>query len=397
MATISELVIGLEKTNPTNTSNIAGYVRDGTFYYYVSKNDNLPAAAAVLDTSRPYGALVYTNLNKTHWLYTYTTAGADGGEAALAYVHDSTAAANDAKPIATRPRYKVVAGAGTAPGPIGGGLFQAAKALRDDPVSYKKGPKVHTKEKGLHRALRYYMLAAYSVLGKCFGGSYNRGNYIAALMVDDSGKILSYGINSGWYHHGEVNMLLNYFAANSASGKFPANSIIFSTLTPCLQCATYLESTRPGESIIFMGQPDTGGKGQVGEKYGTYLRGVTDPLSNRTLVNTTKQVQVGTEVKKVWGKETVQPVYKTVADVKVEKYKVDDTLTSKMESGANIASQIGQKGGIVLSESLSTLMYKSTKDREEGDEFQDNAVKKAVLTYLIGWVNSVGTNVVQIG
>jgi tRNA(Arg) A34 adenosine deaminase TadA len=397
MAKLSELVTELEKTNPTSTSNIAGYVRDGTFHYYVSKSENLPAAAAVLDTSRPFGALVYTNLKKTHWLYTYTTAGDDGGEAALAYVHDSAAAANDAKAITIRPRYKVVAGAGTAPGPIGGGLFQAAKDLRDHPTSYKTGPKLHTQEKGLHRALRYYMLAAYSVLGKCFGGSYNRGNYIAALMVDDSGKILSYGINSGWYHHGEVNMLLNYFAANAASGKFPSNTVIFSTLTPCLQCATYLQSTRPDDSIIFMGQPDTGGKGQVGERYGTYLRGITDPLSNRTLINTTKQVQVGTEVKKVWGKETVQPVYETRPDVKVEKYKVDDTLTSKMESGANIASQIGQKGGIVLSESLTTLMYKSTKGRAEGKEFQDNAVKKAVLAYLIGWVNSVGTSVVQIG
>src|SRR5579884_2215055 len=163
MPKVSELAAQLEKTNPASTSNIAGYLSGGTFYYHISKSENLPAAVAVMDSLRLDGAVVYTNLKKTHWLYTYTGSTDDGGKAAMAYVHDSTATADEAKPITTPLKYRVVAGTGTSPGPIGGGLFQAAKDLRDHPALYKKGGKVHTKEKGLHRALRYYMLAAYSV------------------------------------------------------------------------------------------------------------------------------------------------------------------------------------------------------------------------------------------
>ncbi len=285
-------------------------------------------------------------------------------------------------------------------GPLkGGGLFQAAKDLTDKAAIYKEegAKKVSTTEKGLHRAVRYYMLAAYSILGKCATQKYEGGNYIAALMVDDTGTILSYGINSGWFHHGEVNMLLNYFKANPTATQFPSKTIVFSTLTPCKQCSKYLEDARPTDSIIFMGQNDPGTLGRVGEKHAVYLSSVTDPILNRVAKPIMKSKVVGTKTVKGWGKESTVQVMEEYQDgEKVERYALDAALSDKMGPGASVAEQIGTKCNLILNQSMVTLTHKFDKVRANNQEGSDQAVKIPVLSYLRSWIAGVSTMSKQI-
>jgi tRNA(Arg) A34 adenosine deaminase TadA len=395
MAQLKSLFSELEKTSPRGTSNIAGYIEGSNFHYRISNNENLPAAVTVLDlVGKKYG-LIYTNLNKDHWIYTYT--GVSGGESqnSLLHVDDSNTVASQAKLMTGQAKVRVLADEGPGPAPLGGGggLFQAAKGLEEDenPVVYKGAEKVHTKEKGLHRALRYYMLAAYALLGKCAKSDYTGGNYIAALMVDDAGRILSYGVNSGWFHHGEVNMLLDYFRRNSAAGKFPSKTIIFSTLTPCKQCSKYLQASRPDESVIFMGQKDPGSLGKVGEKFATYLDAATDPILNRVATPVMKAEVIGTKViPGAWGKPpTKQNVYQDVkVGENVKHYTLDLALSGKMGEGASVAEQIGEKCKLTLIESMSTLTHKFSKQRPTTEEALDQGVKIPILHYLNKWISS---------
>ncbi len=398
MAELKNLVRELEKENPRASHNIAGYIDDNRrFRYQVSSNENLPAAAIVLDLVGKKQGMIYTNLRRNHWIYTYTSAIGGEGGTDLMYVDDSNAVASESRSMAGRPSVRVLAGVGSNPGPLrdAGGLFQAAKGLHDSErkVIYTGAEKVHTREKGLHRALRYYMLAAYAVLGKCAQSNYDGGNYIAALLVDDSGRILSYGVNSGWFHHGETNMLLNYFRANSAAGKFPSNTIIFSTLTPCKQCSKYLQDTRPAESVIFIGQEDTGSRGREGEKFGVHLSAVTDPVRSRVATPIMKTEVIGTKtVKGAWGKpDSTVNVTREVpsGQEKVEHFLVETLLSGKMGEGASVAEQIGQKCKEVLIQSRGTLTYKSSKVRPKGEGNDDQLVKSQVLEYLNTWIGDV--------
>lgn len=385
----------LEKTYPRETHNIAGYIQQGTFKYHISSNENLPAAVVVFDKVGKKQGLVYTNIKKSHWIYTYTGDSGEGDKT-LEYSGESNATASEKDTMgAGKGEVRLYAGEGRNPGPLGnaGGLFEAAKALHDSetPVKYGKTDP-HTRTRGLHRALRFYMLAAYALLGKCAEGDYGGGNYIAALLVDDKGKIVSYGVNSGWFHHGETNMLLNYFRAHAADGKFPSNTIVFSTLTPCKQCSKYLQSTRPDDSVIFIGQEDTGSRGSEGEKFGVHLGAVTDPLRNRVATPVFREKLVGEKtIPGAWGKPPSKvPIYeKEKTGEKVEKYLLETYLAQKMGQGASVAEQVGQKCSGILIQSRQTFDHKSSKVRDQTHD--DELVKHQVLEYLNRWLGGVGS------
>jgi tRNA(Arg) A34 adenosine deaminase TadA len=124
-----------------------------------------------------------------------------------------------------------------------------------------------TDNKGLNRARRYYMLASYCLLAKANDFTH-RGievnNLVGAILVSDSGKILSFGVNTGQYRHAEVNTLLNYFRRTGET-TLPAKSTLFSTLKPCLMCSTYIERSLPGDSptLVWFGQMDPGPAGSA--------------------------------------------------------------------------------------------------------------------------------------
>lgn len=400
MPPLKSLFLGLEANKSRDAFNIAGYIdQDETFKYHVSNNENLPAAAVVFDLigkqQNPTGK-VYTNSRKGHWIYTYTSGSGSEGGRELLYAHDSNASAKEAKSMEEgKGKVRVVAGEVSGQGPLKpkGGLFQAAKDLHDGKkqVSYK-GVDNHTREKGLHRALRYYMLAAFALLGKGAQAGYDQGNYIAALLVDDQGGILSYGVNSGWFHHGETNMLLNYFCAHSSQSKFPANTIIFSTLTPCQQCSKYLQGTRPDESVIFIGQLDSGSKGSEGEKYGKHLSAVTDPIRNR-VAKPKMEVRDTGKFKEVkgWGPTPSKVPITELVQVgeTVTKPILETLLSEQMREGSTVAEQIGKNCSEVLIQSRATFAHKYAKKEKRNQELEDQLVKCQVLEYLNTWVEGV--------
>lgn len=397
MPDLSEVILKLRQQNPGG--NIAGYMEGTKFIYEASSSDNLPAAAFLFDGSATrIKAHVYTTLPISHWLYTYM--GAKDKNGGLVHVSGNLKVNINVTESARAGKRTIKVVGGQAPaGPLGsgGGLFEATKTL----ASYKgkkgeKVPKVHTEEKGLHRALRYYMLAAYAVLGKCAKANYEGGNYVCALAVNDSGQIFSWGVNSGSFHHGEVNMLMNYFSNNPTEKALPANTIVFSTLTPCQQCSGFLQSVNPGR--IFMGQKDTGPVGQAGEAFGSFLGKLTDPimarvssgegLTRRDGTVTTYDLTVATKKNKL-GAVTV-PKFVTDPAPKGTRFELDTVLEQLVTDG-NIASKIGQYCRRELRHSYDTLDQKYWKTRPL--DILDGKVKMAVLTYLHQWMKTVDATV----
>src|SRR5262249_23757606 len=110
--------------------------------------------------------------------------------------------------------------------PLSGGLYAAAKT-----VSTRGAPLPNPKDRPpLEKVLQYYMLATFGLLSLCQKVAYKGlNNYVAAMVVGDDGKILSAGVNVGSYKHAEVSTLLSY-CSRTGKDKFPAKSIVFSTL-----------------------------------------------------------------------------------------------------------------------------------------------------------------------
>jgi tRNA(Arg) A34 adenosine deaminase TadA len=335
--------------------NVAGYLEGNSgstvLRYIRTKNVNTPAVAIVLDSVPETARPVYTNLSPDHWILTYT------GKDVVCVTPAHSQLVNSATAIDS-PKLALVGGDRASTQPItGGGLYGAAERL----CSGKKG--TTKSEHALEAVVRYYMLAAYSLLGICADAGYSDGNYIAAIMVDDKGSILSFGVNSGWFHHGEVNMLLNYFSksGNGLKTTYPENTIVFSTLTPCRQCTKYLLATKPAKSIIYIGQEDTGDFGKEGADHFSFLDQVTKPP------------------------RMVSPVTGSA----LHKVEIHSHLSSKMVKGkGTTASQIGKNCKQALLGSANTLVKKTLKDRS-GKDPEEQAIKDGVLSYLTYWLGTV--------
>jgi tRNA(Arg) A34 adenosine deaminase TadA len=352
------------------SENIAGFIDvKGAFQWCRRKSTgNLPAAAYVADYLTASGnslrkVNIYTSLKSDHWIRTYFS----DSILSLDEIKETTVQSFDRTSPRTDFKLKLFSDFEQFDAPFpGGGLYDAATA--DLSLTTAAQAKLTGERKGRIRALRYYMLAAYSLLGLCKFGGYTGGNYVATIMVSDEGQILSYGVNNGQsagsFHHAEVNMLLDYFRRNPTAKQFPEKTIVFSTLTPCEQCTRYLKDARPKNCLIYFGQLDTGKQGRAGTAISKAFDVVTKPVRG-------SQVNSGA----------------------VNKWQISTGLSSCMGAGRAIATQIGDEDPAAYLQTAQNALYaKVNKERGSDDPTTDaeEQVKGSVLKYLLFWTASIG-------
>ncbi len=330
-----------------------------TLHFHVSNHVAIPAAAAMLDALED-GRVVYTNLAPDHWLTTYMSGqlvhmGNVAGCAKLKkWQRDSVdwvvSKVAPAQGMALRIGGRFL---GDGPGPIGGGgLGAAAKTVAARPAMADPGK---GRDKAIERALRYYALASYAVISRARHHSMMLGNYVGAILVSDSGRIMGWGFNSTSYHHAEVNLTLAYLMANPGATALPANSVVFSSLTPCKQCATLLQTVRKDTNTIFYGQYDSGEFGKVGADTSAKIDTVTKPV---------------------------------VVGAKPARTEVAKTLTSEVAK-SNIAKNIGESAQAkdLIDKTLDEIGRRALKERKAEDPEQ--AVKAAVLQHIKEVLDSI--------
>ncbi|MGF6604421.1 tRNA(Arg) A34 adenosine deaminase TadA [Paraburkholderia sp. GAS448] len=114
------------------------------------------------------------------------------------------------------------------------------------------------------RARRIYMLATFCLLKK-LGFVYTDrtlGHNIGTMLVSRTGKVLSWGVNTGEYRHAEVNTLVGYFLRNPTETNLPVDSVLFSTLKPCRMCSTFInQAWNGGKTRVWYGMMDEGESG----------------------------------------------------------------------------------------------------------------------------------------
>jgi tRNA(Arg) A34 adenosine deaminase TadA len=353
MAKLTDLLTDLGKRG---APEFAGYVKGGEFLYWTTDNASLPAAAYVVDQlGKDRNTTVYSSIPPTHWILTYLRKQIRHPQAKGTRIPSVDVTARKL----ADPALKVFGGFRKLAPPLTSGLYAAAAGMAP-------GKTLTGEAKGLERCLRYYMLATYALLGLCKHMGYNGGNFVAALMVSDTGEILSYGVNSGSYHHAEVNMLLSYFSRNPTDTKFPSKTIVFSSLTPCEQCTGYLVATKPADCVIYFGQEDTGSYGSAGKSISKAISDETKPVHVAPLARST-----------------------------VKKAEIDKRMASCVDANKpNIAKQIGDSANAeqYLKAAVEEIHHKVTKSRgaaSDPTEAAEQAVKEKVLLYITEFLITV--------
>lgn len=89
------------------------------------------------------------------------------------------------------------------------------------------------------------------------------GKYVATLLVDKTGKILAWGLNTNSGNrtlHAEVNMLQSWYRTNksSAANGLPESCRIYTTLQCCAMCAGMIVATarKPDTIHVYYGMTD---------------------------------------------------------------------------------------------------------------------------------------------
>jgi tRNA(Arg) A34 adenosine deaminase TadA len=364
-----------EIQTPTGGKNVAGFIDGVEFKYFES--DNLMLAAvinALQGKAKVSKQSIYTNSRTPLWVRHYPAIKVKFMDVLKANEGDGAAVVTPVlQNIKKWPR-RLSALALPAPLPDGG-LHAAASGLSKD-LDLPDG----SRKKGLARALRYYMLAAYSLVDISAAEGYEGlKNFVGALLVSDQGQILAAGINTGSFRHAEVNMLLSYFRNNPAATKIPENSVIFSTLTPCKGCTGYLTVAKSSNCLIYFGQPDTGKDGKFGNTISKQLSEITKQPQGQS-----KEALPGAVKPDDMGGEGVVSVGSASGVYKIQ---VDTGLTSCMGEGS-IATQISKAKHAreVLNSASEALIQKMLKTRSTGDP--ESAVKTAVLQHIGQWLGT---------
>lgn len=363
---------------PAGESQVAGYIDGAVFKYYKSDSLGLPAVVnALLGKPKSSTAAIYTNHPDALWIKHYPKIKVKRMSQLLP--HEGDGAVEVTLALQTDKKWPRQILARELPAPLPEGGLHAAAAGLGNGEALADG----SRRKGVVRALRYYMLATYSLVDISSQESYEGlKNYVGALLVSDQGQILAAGINTGSFRHAEVSMLLSYFRKNPTATRIPENSVIFTTLTPCRGCTGFLSLTRSSNCVIYFGQEDTGTDGKVGKKISTQISKETKEPVGRS-----KQPLPG-EV------EPDDPGGSGVVSVGtasgIHKIQVDKGLASCMGPGS-IATQIGhaRHAKEVLRSSSDALVHKMGKAREATDA--EGAVKRAVLQHIGQWLATSGS------
>lgn len=231
-------------------------------HYSESDHVRIPPGVFWFDSlSKDRKLIVNDTLPSGHWIKTYCARSFVQAKGALP---DLTALAK--LPAAEESLRKKLLKPPTGAGPKtleGKSLYDAAFSIKNGSA----GAPSKGEAKGLERALRYYMLATYSLIDTLAvqkKGDSPVNNYVAAMLVSQQGAILSVGVNVGSFMHAEVSMLLSYFLNNPTQSKLPEKSLVLSTLTPCMQCTKFLMESRSGKALMYFGQMDKGEFGNIG-------------------------------------------------------------------------------------------------------------------------------------
>lgn len=377
MVTLVEFLSGTKAT----TKNMAGYLsapkpgekdKDYEFRYLDSVNPRLPAFVNVLcDKKVPKNAKIYTNYDTAPWPKSIV----DSIKGLSSFTPENADGARPIKPVllTTRNWPSQVCGSNFAAPLPEGGLVEAARTASATTAE-------NSRKRGLQRALRYYMLASYALIDISREESFKGlKNYVGALMVSDTGKILAAGINTGSFRHAEVSLLISYFRNNPLATSIPTDCVIFSTLTPCVQCTRYLEESMSSpRNMIYFGQTDTGKDGKVGMRISDRLADKTKAPQGRVkgeLTGALKQMEDdGVE-------ENDSPVVCLATTGAVHKVKMAAGLSGCM-GGGSIATSIGKSADAkkVIAGASEALIHKMLKERTGGNAETD--VKQAALTYI---------------
>ena len=368
-----------KKYDDPEKCNVAGYVRGTEFLYMESTNKQLPAAIPILQSlSAERSPDIYTNLPSKHWLRTYA-------DRSVHQVGKTTGTSEKHKAVGAMeitPRKLTLAhdlphiDPPDVAGPLTDGLYRAASDL------YGMVPERPGGVGSAHRrALRYYLLACYGLLDICQEFGYaGLNNYVAALMIDDTGKILSWGVNTGFFRHAEVSMLHNYFCRNPDKTTIPDKTIVFSTLTPCEQCTEYLKAAQTPNTLIYFGQEDPGGKGKKGWEISQQMALTASvPKAHLTAEEKERLLQIAGFTEDAMSKEVV------ISPGKAGVHKVSVGLglhncTSSSPKAAATAIGESDPAKMLLKGALRALNTKLARDRTHD---ADAAVKVPVLTYLV--------------
>lgn len=372
--TVKSFLEGAKYTGPTATSVAAALVNGTELHYFESPHTMVPAAAFMLNSSTYKNKDLYTNLAPNNWILEYTKRSVrHQGQYTDSKRRDVSTKQVQLKPIASLDLPPLLSYPDLT-GPLSGGIYAAAKAaVGRKAMPDRSSVSVHEK------LLRYYMLAAYSLVAMSAEMDYEGlGNHVGTIMVDDNGKIISAGVNTGYYRHAEVTTLIDYFSKNSSATKFPERTVVFSTLTPCEQCTKYLETSAPTESVIYFGQLDTGPSGKAGLRLGPALSSVTKPPRGVEKVEETVAVT----------DSDADPsgVASTITRTSIRKTQVSSQLASCVDAKqSNIAKQITESAvaAATMRSAADSLVRKAFKERGDGE---DDAAKSKVLQYLTSWL-----------
>ena len=248
--------------------SIAGYLEPDArssggphrFVHWESSNPMLPAFVNCLEGGGDMRR-IYTNHEDAPWVRPRGPGvkrrgvlRADDGDGSLMI---------EPVPMTTRAWPASVAGS-RGPGPLPAGGLHAA-TLSSGSATDAPDDECDVSEPA--RILRHYALAARTLIASSaasgFAGSHD---HVGAILVDDTGRILAAGINTGSYRHAEVSLLLSWFRNDPRARTLPAKSIVFCTLTPCRQCTRYLSLAKAPDTLIRFDETDAGRSGRAGER-----------------------------------------------------------------------------------------------------------------------------------
>jgi tRNA(Arg) A34 adenosine deaminase TadA len=261
--------------------------------------------------------------------------------------------------------------------PVPVGAKQIVSNIQSESASVKNAEGVYV-EAGTRTIHRLYLATAFTILRKRHADAHDG---VVALVVDKEGNIISWGMKNPnvpcW--HGESSAIMRL------DGKLPAGCCIFSTLRPCAMCAGLIYQASDGTAKAFSGQEDPRG------------------AAAQSLLNTTKQSLILDGNKSHVGARGIllgdkpDPGKQDSREVMSTKLKTMFAAQSKDKEG--LKSTIDYIATPAASELIKAaeLGLKKKFEKYGADNSKGNPQTRAVITYLVAFLQSLGLTVENLG